>query len=133
MAEIQYNIALRSYPTDYSYEHFNPRQPSQVVYVGRGSGSRAWSSDQRSPAHLVWMREWQCLGFAPDEYVRIVVRKLTPQEAIEKEKQVLAHHAMKGCLRFNDALNEGPVRQHENKFFPDGPRRDTNGRWKGRK
>ena len=43
---------------------------------------------------------------------------------------ILNLRAMKGHLLFNDALNEGPVRQHKNKFFPDGPRRDSNGRWK---
>jgi len=128
--EIQYNIKLSPYPTDYVYEHFHPQQTSQVVYVGRGSGSRAWSSEGRSQGHMVWMREWQCLGYSPDQYVRIVFRKLTPQQAIEKEKQLLALHTQRGALLFNDALNQGQVRQHRNKFLPDGPRRDTNGRWK---
>jgi hypothetical protein len=36
-------IRMQSYPTDYVYVHVHPQRPNEVVYVGRGSGSRAWS------------------------------------------------------------------------------------------
>jgi len=79
MAEIHYSFVLRSNPTDYVYEHFHPQRITEVVYVGRGSDGRAWSSACRSHDHLVWIREWQALGYSPDRYVRIVSGGLTPQ------------------------------------------------------
>src|ERR1700683_3381956 len=79
MTEISRTIILRPYPTDYVYLHFHPQRPDEIVYVGRGSGGRAWSSDGRSTAHQLWMMEWQGLGYSPDQFVRIAARGLTPQ------------------------------------------------------
>src|ERR1035441_3468914 len=62
MTEISRSIVLRPYPTDYVYLHFHPQRPDEVVYVGRGSGGRAWLSDNRRTDHQVWMMEWQAQG-----------------------------------------------------------------------
>jgi hypothetical protein len=125
MAGIPHRIIMTSNPTDYVYVHVHPQRTDEVVYVGRGSDSRAWSSAHRSKAHLVWIREWQALGYSPDQYVRVVFRGLTPQRAVKKEEQLLAFHRKKGDQLFNKQRYKGGTRQHQNRFYPDGPRRDT--------
>lgn len=120
---------MTSNPTDYVYIHVHPQRTDEVVYVGRGSGGRAWSSACRSQAHLVWMREWQALGYSPDQYVRIVSRGLTPQQAEKREQQLLAFHRKRGDQLFNKQLYKGGTRQHQNRFHADGPRRDTERKW----
>jgi hypothetical protein len=121
---------LTSNPTDYVYVHFNPQRPDTIVYVGRGSTSRAWSFADRSHDHLVWLREWQALGYTADQWVRILHRGLTPEQAEKKETEAIAFHKKLGHQLFNDQLNKGGKREHHNRFFPDGPQRDTKGRHK---
>jgi hypothetical protein len=129
MAGISRTIVLRPYPTDYVYLHFHPQRPDEIVYVGRGSGGRAWSCDDRSTAHQVWMLEWQSLGYSPDQFVKIVARGLTPQQAEKREKQEIAFWKAKGLL-LNLQLNKGNVRPHSNRYFPGGPKRATKGKTK---
>ena len=128
---IQYAIRMRSYPTDYVYVHVHPRRPEEVVYVGRGSGSRAWSiGGRKTQDHRVWLREWAALGYSPDQWVRIVHRRLTPAQAIEKEKELIAFHVERRDRLFNVHGNkEELIRRHNNQFFPEGPQRDSKRRW----
>jgi hypothetical protein len=130
VAGISRRIVMTSNPTDYVYVHVHPQRTDEVVYVGRGSDGRAWSSARRSKAHLVWIREWQARGYSPDQYVRIVSRGLTPQQAVKLEERLLAFHWEKGDQLFNKQSYKGRTRQHQNRFYADGPRRDTKGTWK---
>jgi hypothetical protein len=129
MTEKVIHAVLRPYPRCYVYIHFDPRkvrpedrdQIDHVVYVGKGTRERAWV-DRRiySPAHRLWLRDLQYQGFAPDEYVRIEFRKLTEEEALELEQQLLKVYRDKGVLLFNREKGyKGPVRTYDNKWIPD--------------
>src|SRR5271155_2664782 len=128
---IEYAFRMKSNPTDYVYVHVHPRRPDQVVYVGRGSGSRAWSiGGRKTQDHRVWLREWAALRYSPDQWVRIIHRGLTPAEAAEKEKKLIAFHVKRGDSLFNIQGNKKElIRRHKNKFFPEGPQRDSKRRW----
>jgi len=54
------------------------------------------------------------LGYAPDEFVRIEVRKLTSSEAEKKEQELIAFYRKKGSLLFN-----GGERPYDNKWLPE--------------
>jgi hypothetical protein len=73
------------------------------------------------------MMEWQALGYSPDQFVKVVARGLTPQQSEEREKQEIDFWRTKGHLLFNRQLNEGNLRPHSNRYFPNGPERDTEG------
>lgn len=75
------------------------------------------------------MMEWQAQGYTPDQFVKIAARGLTPEQAEKREKQEIAFWLTKGHLLFNVQLNEGDVRPHSNRYFPDGPQRDTEGKY----
>jgi hypothetical protein len=77
------------------------------------------------------MLEWQALGYSPDQFVKVVFRGLTPEQAEKKEKEVIAFHKKRGELLFNDQWNADNIREHRNRFFPAGPQRDT--KWKQKK
>jgi hypothetical protein len=131
---IQYAIRMQSYPTDYVYVHVHPQRPNEVVYVGRGSGSRAWSiGGRKTQDHRVWLREWAALGYSPDKWVRIVSPGrggLTPAQAVKMEKELIAFHVNRGDRLFNVQGNKKElIRRHRNKFYPEGPQRDSKRRW----
>ena len=120
---------LRPYPRWYVYIHFDPRRtrrgepegPDDVVYIGKGTRARAWS-DMRlnSPDHRRWLRDLQIQGFSPDKFVRIEKGNLTPEEAGEFERQLIASYRDKGVLLFNKERGwKGRVRTYENKWMPD--------------
>lgn len=137
----QYAIRMKSNPTDYVYVHVHPQHaqqrpndPSIVVYVGRGSGSRAWSiGGRKTQDHRVQLREWAAAGYSPDKWVRIVSPGkggLTPAQAIEMEKELIAFHVSRGDRLFNVKGNKKElIRRHKNKFFPEGRQRDSKRRW----
>lgn len=120
-----YSLRLQPYPTDYVYVHFHPQRPEEVVYVGRGSGSRAWSiGGRKTQDHRVWLRQWAALGYSPDQWVRIVYRKLTPAQAKDRESKLIAEHVARGDRLFNiQGNNKELIRRHKDKFFPEGPQR----------
>jgi hypothetical protein len=120
-----YSLRMQPYSTDYVYVHFHPQRVKEVVYVGRGSGSRAWSiGGRKTQDHRVWIREWAALGYSPDQWVRIVFRGLTPAQAIDQERKLIAWHVTRGDSLFNIQGNKKElVRRHKSKFFPEGPQR----------
>jgi hypothetical protein len=65
----------------------------------------------RSHDHLVWLREWQALGYTADQWVRVLHRGLTPQQAERKETEAIAFHKKQGHQLFNDQLNKGGKRR----------------------
>ena len=63
--EILRRVVLEPYPKYYVYIHFHPKHPDDInyiVYVGKGTDSRAWSRRGRRNEHSHWMRDWQDLG-----------------------------------------------------------------------
>jgi hypothetical protein len=128
----QLAIRMQSNPTDYVYIHVHPQRPNELVYVGRGSGSRAWSiGGRKKQDHRVWLREWAALGYSPDKWVRIVHQGLTPAQAIEKERKLIAFHVNRGDSLFNiDGNKTELIRRHKNAFSPEGPQRDSKKRWR---
>lgn len=68
----------------YVYEHFDPFT-HVIVYVGTGTGGRAWSSTSRSSAHKAWLGTMARLGLTPDQFVRITARGLSAQAAFAAE------------------------------------------------
>lgn len=124
-------LRLHSNPTDYVYVHVHPQRTNEVVYVGRGSGSRAWSiGGRKTKDHRVWLREWAALGYAPHRWVKIIHEGLTPKQAIEKEAKLIALHVSRGDSLFNVVGNKKElIRRHKNAFSSEGPQRDTNRRW----
>jgi hypothetical protein len=59
-------------------------------------------------------------GFSPDEFVRIEKRRLTSDQAIKFELELIAFYRKRGALLFNKEKGwTGPVRRYENKWMPD--------------
>ena len=129
MAEKAIRIVLSPYPRWYVYVHYDPRrvrkgdsgQTDHVVYVGKGTRARAWVDVRlSSPDHRRWLRDLQNDGFSPDQFVRIEKPKLTPEQAIRFEHELIAHYREKGALLFNKEKGwSGPVRRYENRWMPD--------------
>lgn len=129
MAERIIHFVLSPYPRWYVYVHYDPRkvrrgEPGQVdhvVYVGKGTRARAWVDVRlSSPDHRRWLRDLQIEGFSPDEFVRIERRKLTSDQAIKTERELIAFYRSKGALLFNKEKGwRGCVRTYENRWMTD--------------
>lgn len=90
----------------YMYLHRDPDNNYQTVYVGKGCGGRAWDVSRNRgghPDHVKWMNNLMEKGYTPDEWVLIMWKGLSEQEALAKEKDYL--HT-KGCPRFNRQSGE---------------------------
>lgn len=76
-----------SIPKYYVYWHIDPETKS-VVYVGHGCGHRAWLSTEpfRDYMHAEYLGMLENTGFTPDEWVRIVQRNLTKEQACAIER-----------------------------------------------
>lgn len=88
----------------YWYKHIDP-DTKEVVYVGHGSGGRAWQcgsshSPLRSDEHCKWADELLNRGVTPDEWVEIGDRGLTKKEAKEVEHELI--HQLKP--KFNRSI-----------------------------
>jgi hypothetical protein len=88
----------------YWYKHVNPCN-KEIVYVGHGSGGRAWQcgsshSPLRSKEHCKWADELLSKGITPDEWVEIGDRGLSKERA--KEIELLLIHELKP--RFNKSI-----------------------------
>lgn len=114
MAERIHHIRFRPYPKHYVYIHFHPKHPGDemyVVYVGKGVDSRAWNRYHRLADHRYWLRDWQDQGYTPDQFVEIVRRKMTEQEALGFEKQLIQHYLRRGCSLFNRVQGQNPAQK----------------------
>jgi hypothetical protein len=129
MSETVIQVVLSPYPRWYVYVHYDPRtirqgeseQIDNVVYVGKGTRARAWV-DMRlsSPDHRRWLRDLQNEGFSPDQFVRIERRRLTPEQALNCERELVGFYRTKGALLFNKEKGwAGTVRRYENNWMPD--------------
>lgn len=81
-------MRLSRFPS-YIYEHFDPNT-GEVVYVGCGSGVRAWTvAGQRSLEHTTWFEGMLNRGHTPDEFVRIVFKRLRKDAAYAQERKMI--------------------------------------------
>ena len=94
----------------YVYEHFNP-ETHEVVYVGEGTGQRAWMCrggyanakyGHRSPEHTEYLNGLMAKGFLPCNWVRIVRRGLSKSEARTIEQELVREKVP----RFNRPLGK---------------------------
>lgn len=77
----------------YWYKHIDP-DTKECVYVGHGSGGRAWQcgsshSPLRSKDHCQWADDLLDRGITPDEWVDIGDRGLSKDEAREIEHDLI--------------------------------------------
>lgn len=120
MAEKTIQFAFHPYRRCYVYIHFHPERETEVVYVGKGTRGRAWDDARRCPDHRRWLRDWQNLGYAPDQFVKLVKRNLTSREAETEERKLIASYRNQGALLFNKSSNKKwPARTYNNKWMPD--------------
>ena len=105
------------YQTYYVYFHFDPRD-NTIVYVGMGQGSRAWAMGsyrqvnpkakqygRRDKEHAEWLDLLYLEGYLPDEWVKIISKGLTKQEAAELEREFIEDHRPKFNKQHNPDHN----------------------------
>lgn len=77
------------------YEHFDP-ETNETLYVGRGSGQRAWACTggyaeskygNRSRVHMERLKRLMSLGFLPCDWVRIIDKGLENSQALFIEQR----------------------------------------------
>lgn len=88
----------------YWYKHVDP-DTKEVVYVGHGSGGRAWQcgsshSPLRSKEHCKWADDLLARGVTPDEWVEVGDRGISKEEAREVEQMLI--HELKP--KFNKSI-----------------------------
>jgi predicted DNA-binding protein (UPF0251 family) len=96
----------------YVYLHVDPRN-NETVYVGKGHYGRAWDVTRcrsQHHQHQAWMKELSSLGYLPTDWVQILHKNLTEQEAFSLEKEYLHKH---GVLKF---CRQSGERQHQSKL-----------------
>lgn len=81
----------------YVYEHFHP-ETFEIVYIGYGSKGRAWTCGHkglsiRTEKHLNWIETLLEFGYTPDQFVRVLRRGLSKNDAKEYELKLI--HAFK--------------------------------------
>ena len=80
---------------NYLYIHKHP-QTGEIVYVGKGSNSRAWEiSTRRNPPHREWMSELTLGGCIPCDWVVITHRDLSSESASSLEKATINQYRPK--------------------------------------
>lgn len=75
----------------YVYTHEHP-ETGETVYVGKGTGGRAWDVTRcrgKHKDHQFWMIERMENGYVPSDWVKIVWSNLTEEIAYQKEKELL--------------------------------------------
>lgn len=89
------------YQQFYVYTHKDPRT-SNVVYVGYGSGQRAWMMlnstytgpryGHRSKEHHSWYKQLEALGFTLEDIVKIQFKNLSKEKAKILESTLIKAH-----------------------------------------
>jgi len=83
----------------YIYRHVDPTD-HRLVYVGLGTGSRAWAMGtyrstkdarygRRAGEHDAWMNSLMQKGFLPSDWVHIVEKQLTKEDAHKLELELI--------------------------------------------
>lgn len=95
----------------YVYTHHDP-ETHELMYIGKGSGGRAWDVTRcrnENPGHQKWMI---CLlenGYIPTDWVSIESKNLTEEQARNRELQLIHSNPS----RFNRQSGE---KQHQAKL-----------------
>ena len=83
------------------YVYLHRRGDGRVVYVGKGTGSRAWHFSNRDHAlHVRWMRRFVNQGKLG--FCEVVSWHLTEEEALAEEKHLIWHYEELGDKLFNN-------------------------------
>lgn len=97
---------MNQLPTKYYvYFHIDPKT-HEVLYVGKGTGGRAWDTSRSrkyNPEHIKWLQNKMKEGYIPTDYVVILDKGLTETEAFKKEKEYLHKN---GNTKFNRTTGE---------------------------
>lgn len=96
----------------YVYLHTDP-STKEVVYVGKGTGGRAWDVTRARGGHRehqAWMQRLMVEGYIPSDWVTVLGKSLTQEQAFSLEKQYLYDY---GHVKFNRYSGE---RQHQAKL-----------------
>ena len=94
-------------PNDcYCYIHKTSK--GRVVYVGKGQGSRAWATSRTNPVHSRWLHR---LTHYEMPCVEIVDRWMSEEEALKREKELIAHYEKMGEVLFNDVHSKYKIRR----------------------
>ena len=89
----------------YVYKHTDPNT-AEVVYFGKGCHGRAWDvtrSRTENKEHQNWMLLLSENGFTPDDWVQIVKKGLSEDEAFKTE---LEYFHTNGQPKFNRTAGE---------------------------
>ncbi len=103
----------------YVYVHRDIGDTYQIVYIGKGTGGRAWDvsrSRGNNKDHQEWMQGLMEEGKIPSDWVQVVMSNLSEKEAFEKEKALLHTY---GQPKFNRTCGE---RNHRAKLTDDQAR-----------
>ncbi len=71
-------------PIDYVYTHIEPTSET-VVYIGSGSKHSAWEKGHRNFNHNKWVEKLIQEGYIPNDWIRVVDKNLTIEEAHDLE------------------------------------------------
>lgn len=76
--------------THYVYQHRDPHS-GEVVYLGSGTQERAWATRKsfRRGAHFDWIQNLILEGFVPSDWVEVVAKGLSKEEAHALERHFL--------------------------------------------
>jgi hypothetical protein len=100
----------------YVYVHYDPAT-EDWVYIGHGKGSRAWyfnggeSNSARSVAHNTWCQAMCNLGYLPTEFVTVLERGLTKEQACLLEQRLIREER----TAFNAIIGQGILKMTPDK------------------
>ena len=77
----------------YIYQHVDP-DTGEVVYVGLGTGSRAWatgtsSGSHRGKVHSAWLSDLYHQGYTMGEIAKVTTTLLTKDQALSLENEII--------------------------------------------
>ena len=82
------------------YVYLHRTSTGKVVYVGKGTGVRAWESKRTSPLHSRWI-EWH-LNQGSTKFCEVISYYLSEEDALDEEKYTIKHYEKFGSKLFND-------------------------------
>ncbi len=100
----------------YVYWHIDPNT-DEVVYIGHGCKGRAWTHGSRKTAlrsqeHLDWLEEKNNQNFLPTDFVFILLKNLTKNEACAEEQNLIRTYNP----RFNKPLGKSLLKINSEDF-----------------
>ncbi len=96
----------------YLYLHVDPKTQS-VVYIGKGTGGRAWDcayTSRGNKQHQAWMVSLLEQGYTPADFVAVLEQNLNEIEAQTRERELIEQHLKSGSPLFN-LMQRGQTKQ----------------------